>query len=234
MSSKKSRNTNGQTMSVSTALSKYELNEKQLIAVEAIRNNKIVILRGKAGTAKTFTAVYASMKLLGEKQIRRIAVSRPLVTTEKMGFLPGGMDDKFDPFLYPIIDFFNKFGDNGSATFNFMVESGKIRRAPIAFMRGTTIEDELLIIDEAQNIAPDQMLMILTRIGKNGRIVITGDEEQSDLNYGSISGLDYAIALSNRLPYVQQITLNENMRDPVITEIVETWGKLRSVWLTPK
>jgi len=222
----------GKVISVKTAINKYELNEKQIVAVEAIRNNKIVILRGKAGTAKTFTAVYAAMKLLSEKQIKRIAITRPLVTTEKMGFLPGAIDEKFDPFLYPIIDFFNKFGDNGSATFNFMVESDRIRRAPIAFMRGTTIEDEVLIVDEAQNVSPEQMLMVLTRIGKNGRIVITGDEDQSDLNTGLISGLDYAIALSNKLPYIQQMTLTQNMRDPMINEIVEAWGTLKHRWLT--
>lgn len=222
----------GKVISVKTAINKYELNEKQVTAVEAIRNNKIVILRGKAGTAKTFTAVYAAMKLLSEKQIKRIAVTRPLITTEKMGFLPGAIDEKFDPFLYPVIDFFNKFGDNGSATFKFMVDSDKIRRAPIAFMRGTTIEDEVLIVDEAQNVSPEQMLMVLTRIGNNGKIVITGDEEQSDLGKGLISGLDYAIALSHKLNYIQQLELTDNMRDPMINEIVETWGSLRHRWLT--
>ena len=226
------KKSDGKVISVKTAINKYELNEKQIISVEAIKNNKIVILRGRAGTAKTFTAVYAAMKLLSDKQIKRIAVTRPIVTTEKMGFLPGAIDDKFDPFLYPIIDFFNKFGDNGSATFNFMVETERIRRAPIAFMRGTTIEDEVLLVDEAQNLSPEQMLMVLTRIGKNGRIVITGDEDQSDLNSNLITGLDYAIALSGKLPYVQQIKLTENMRDPMINEIVETWSTLNPRWLT--
>ena len=226
------KKTEGKVISVKTAINKYELNEKQITSVEAIKNNKIVILRGRAGTAKTFTAVYAAMKLLSDKQIKRIAVTRPIVTTEKMGFLPGAIDDKFDPFLYPIIDFFNKFGDNGSATFNFMVETERIRRAPIAFMRGTTIEDEVLLVDEAQNLSPEQMLMVLTRIGKNGRIVITGDEDQSDLQAGLKTGLDYAIALAKELPYVQQIKLTENMRDPMINEIVETWSTLKGKRLT--
>jgi phosphate starvation-inducible PhoH-like protein len=113
-----------------------------------------------------------------------------------------------------------------------MVETERIRRAPIAFMRGTTIEDEVLLVDEAQNLSPEQMLMVLTRIGKNGRIVITGDEDQSDLNSNLITGLDYAIALSEKLPYVQQIKLTENMRDPMINEIVETWSTLNPRWLT--
>lgn len=227
------RKSEGKVISVKTAINKYELTPHQIEALELIKNNKIIILRGKAGTSKTFLAVYAALQLLTEKQIHRIAITRPLVTTEKMGFLPGAIDDKFDPFLYPLIDFFNKFGDNGSATFNFMVESGKIRKAPIGFMRGTTIENEVLIADETQNLLPEQMLMLLTRIGKNGKIIITGDEKQSDLNFGTISGLDYAIALSNKLPYIKQYTFTENMRDPMINEIIETWATLKQGWLTP-
>lgn len=218
-------------ISIKTALNKYTLNEKQILAVECIKNNKITVLRGVAGTAKTFSAVYAALKLLNENQVSRIAITRPLVTTEKMGFLPGDVSDKIDPFLYPIIEFFNKLGDNGEATFKSLVDSNKIRRAPVAFMRGTTIEDEILLVDEAQNLSAEQMLMVLTRLGKNGKIVITGDEGQVDLNYG-LTGLDYVIALSRKLSYVQQITLTENMRDEVINEIVEEWANLKQGWLT--
>jgi phosphate starvation-inducible PhoH-like protein len=222
----------GRVISVKTAINKYELTPHQIEALQLIKNNKITVLRGKAGTSKTFLAVYAALELLTERQTSRIALTRPLITTEKMGFLPGAIDEKFDPFLYPLIDFFNKFGDNGSATFNFMVDSGKIRKAPIGFMRGTTVENEVLIVDEAQNVSPEQMLMILTRIGNNGKIVITGDENQSDLTTGLISGLDYVIALSNKLSFIKQYTFTENMRDPMINEIIEAWGNLRQGWLT--
>lgn len=224
MSSKK-------TISIKTALNKYNLNEKQITAVECIKNNKITILRGVAGTAKTFSAVYAALKLLNEGSVERIAITRPLVTTEKMGFLPGDIADKIDPFLYPIIEFFNKLGDSGDATFKSLIDNHKIRRAPVAFMRGTTIENEILLVDEAQNLSAEQMLMVLTRLGKNGKIVITGDEKQVDLGY-NLTGLDYVIALSRKLPYVQQITLTENMRDEVINEIVEEWSNLKDHWLT--
>lgn len=209
-------------ISIHSVLKKYELNDKQIIAVEAIRNNKIVVLHGEAGTAKTFTAVYAAMRLLARQEIEAIAVTRPLVTTEKMGFLPGEIGDKIDPFLSPIIGFFNKFGDAGINTFDSLVVAEKVRRAPIAFMRGTTIEDEILIVDEAQNITPDQMLMILTRLGRNGKIVITGDERQDDLKKGP-TGLDYVVALAYRLPYIQRIRLTENMRDGIINDIIENW-----------
>lgn len=218
---------NKKEASINTALKRYNLNKKQKIAVECIKTHKIVVLRGVAGSAKTFSAVYAALSLLTDEQngIDRIAITRPMVTTEKMGYLPGDIEDKFDPFLYPVIEFFNKLGADGDQTFKKLIESGRIRRAPIAFMRGSTIENEILIVDEAENLTPDQMLMILTRIGKNGKIVIAGDEKQTDIGRG-LTGLDYAVRLSERLPYVQQITLTENMRDEVINEIVETWDYL--------
>lgn len=209
-------------ISILTVLKRYDLNERQVLAVEAIKNNKIVVLRGRAGVAKSFTSVYASMKLLSDKAVDRIAVTRPQIATEKMGFLPGEIEDKFDPYLAPLISFFNKFGDAGNQTFQSLVVADKIRRAPIAFMRGSTIEDEVMIVDEAQNITPEQMLMILTRIGRNGKIVINGDEMQNDLHNG-FTGLDYVIALAKKLPYIQTVELVENMRDEIINDIVENW-----------
>ena len=213
---------NKKGISIITALKKYELNQTQLVAVEAIRNNKITILRGQAGTAKSFTSVYAAMKLLSEGSTDRIALTRPMVTTEDMGYLPGDIGEKLDPYLYPVINFFNKLGDAGERTFESLVVAGKIRRAPIAFMRGSTIEDEILIVDEAQNIKVPQMLMILTRLGKNGKIIITGDEDQNDLGRG-VTGLDCAIKLSEKLPYIQNIVMTENMRDETLNEIIENW-----------
>jgi phosphate starvation-inducible protein PhoH and related proteins len=214
-----------QPISAKSAILKYELSKKQIEAVEAIKNNKIVVLRGKAGTSKTFTAVYAALKLLNEKEIKRISLTRPLVTTEKMGYLPGALEDKFDPFLAPVIEFFNKFGDNGHATFKLMVEQEKIRRVPIAFMRGITIEDEVLITDETQNVSPEQLLMILTRIGKNGKIVLTGDEKQSDLS-GKENGMSMVVKLAEKLPIIKSITFTENMRDPIINDIIEAWEEI--------
>jgi phosphate starvation-inducible PhoH-like protein len=212
-------------ISVLTALKRYDLNHKQTLAVEAIRNNKITILRGPAGVAKSFTSVYAAMSLLSDKVIDRVALTRPQITTEKMGFLPGSAEEKYDPYLEPLMSFFNKFGDGGDRTFEGLVAAGKIRRAPLGYMRGSTVENEILLVDESQNISPEQMLMVLTRIGKNGKIVINGDEMQDDLRGGK-TGLDYVIALSERLPYIQCITLTENMRDDIINEIIENWQSL--------
>jgi len=225
MSSKK-------TISIKTALNKYELNPQQILAVEAIKNNKIVIIRGKAGVAKTFSAVYAALQLMYNKKIERIAITRPLIASEKIGTLPGDLSEKVDPFLYPIIEFFNKLGENGTNTFQSMSEDGKIRRAPLAFLRGQTIENEILIVDESQNLTPQQMLMVLTRIGKNGKIVITGDEGQSDLGLREHNGLDFAVALAEKVQEVIAVELTENMRDPLINEIVDKWQEVKEELLT--
>lgn len=221
-------------ISIKTALNKYDLNQKQILAVEAVKNNKIVVIRGIAGTSKTFTAVYAALNLLYQGKIERIAISRPLIASEKIGTLPGDLSEKVDPFLYPVIEFFNKLGENGLHTFNNLSESNKVRRAPLAFLRGQTIEDELLIVDEAQNLTEEQMLMVLTRIGKNGKIVITGDEGQSDLGETKPNGLDFAVALSEKVHAVQSVVMTENMRDPLINEIVDKWQEVRRELLTEK
>lgn len=215
------------TISLHSVLKKYNLNHRQTIAVEAIRNNKLTVLHGKAGTAKTFTAVYAAMKLLAypENDIKTIYLSRPLVTTEKLGFLPGDVNDKVDPFLTPLINFFNKFGDAGIKTFESMVVAEKVQRIPVALMRGHTIDDGILILDEAQNLTPHQMLMILTRMGKTGKIVVSGDTDQND-TFDKFNGLDYLIRLADKLPYIQTIEMTENMRDPMVNEIIEQWGTI--------
>jgi len=216
-----------ETISLHSVLKKYNLNERQKVAVEAIKNNKLTVLYGKAGTAKTFTAVYAAMKLLSNpaNDINKIYLSRPLVTTEKLGFLPGDIDDKIDPFLQPLISFFNKFGDAGEKTFESLITADKIKRLPVALMRGQTIEDGILIVDEAQNLTAHQMLMILTRMGQTGKIVISGDFKQSD-TIEIITGLEKVLHLSEKLPYIKTIEMIENMRDPIVTEIIDTWESL--------
>jgi len=211
------------TISLHSVLKKYNLNERQKVAVESIKNNKITVLYGKSGTAKTFSAVYAAMKLLtSEEETKKIYLSRPLVTTEKLGFLPGDVNEKIDPFLNPLINFFNKFGDAGIKTFDSLVAAEKIQRIPVGLMRGHTIEEGILILDEAQNLTPHQMLMVLTRIGNNGRIVISGDYEQNDIS-DPVTGLEHVLKLSEKLPYVKTIEMIENMRDPIINEIIEHW-----------
>lgn len=213
-------------VSLSSALKKFELNDEQKVAVQSILHNKIVILRGVAGSAKSFTAVYAALRLLANRSsgIDKISLTRPMVTTEKMGYLPGDLSEKYAPYMTPLVEFFNKMGDAGDNTYSAMIAAKKVQERPLAFLRGSTIEDEILIADEMQNSTPEQMLLVLTRIGSTGKLVITGDQEQSDLGKRELSGLDYLIALAKRLPYIQDIQLRTNMRDPMINEIIEHWG----------
>lgn len=213
------------TAKLGHALKYYVLNSEQEKAVQTIIDGKITILTGAAGSAKSFTSVYAAMKLLNNYSLSRVALTRPMVTTEKMGFLPGGIDEKFDPYLEPLIAFFNAFGEVGEKTFDSLVVGGQIRRVPIAFMRGQTIDNEILVFDEAQQSTPEQMLMVLTRLGKNGKIVINGDNRQVDTGM-KITGLDYVIKLAEKLPAIQHLHLTQNMRDELITEIMDLWDTI--------
>lgn len=213
--------TSNERKALLSAIRSVRLTHEQKEALQHIQNNDIIVLRGRPGTAKTFTAVYAALKMLGEGAVSRIALTRPMVTTEVFGILPGTEDDKFDPYLYPIIEFIRDFGID----FEKLVRDRDIRKAPIAFMRGQTIRDEVLIVDEAQNVSPEQMLMILTRIGERGKIIITGDEDQSDLRT-RVTGIDYASALAENMPeYAESIILEQNMRSPIINTIMELWGQ---------
>lgn len=204
-----------------STLRSVNLSNEQKSALKTLKHIDVTILRGRPGTAKTFTAVFAALKMLGDGEVSRIALTRPMVTTEEFGILPGTSDDKFDPYLYPIIEFINEYGID----FDKLVRDKAIRKAPIAFMRGQTVADEVLIVDEAQNVSPTQMLMVLTRIGQGGKIIITGDEDQSDLRVKT-SGLDYAVALAQHIPeHITEITLTENRRSPLIDKIMDFWGQ---------
>lgn len=212
-------------ISLHTALKRYDLNQEQQVAVNNILNNKITVLTGQAGTAKSFTAVYAALRLMtSNNDIERTSLTRPMVSTERMGFLPGREDEKYSPYILPLVEFFNKFGDSGDRTYTSLVAAGKVLTRPLAFLRGVTIEDEIMILDEAQNVTPEQMLMVLTRISSSGKLVITGDTAQDDLPGKTPTGLDYVVALTRKLPYIQHIRMTENMRDPAIQEIIDNWG----------
>jgi len=156
--------------------------------VEAIKKNTVVLGIGPAGTGKTFLAVAMAVTALRSKQISRIVLTRPAVEAgEKLGFLPGDLQNKIDPYLRPLYDaLFEMFGSDSYAKH---IERGTIEIAPLAYMRGRTLDDSFIILDEAQNTTREQMKMLLTRLGNNSKIVITGDITQIDLPRGTASGL---------------------------------------------
>ena len=156
--------------------------------VEAIRKNTVTLGVGPAGTGKTYLAVAMAVKAYRAKEITRIILTRPAVEAgEKLGFLPGDLQSKVDPYLRPLYDaLFDMFG---AETTHRYLERGDIEIAPLAYMRGRTLDDSFIILDEAQNTTPEQMKMFLTRLGFNSKMVVTGDVTQIDLPDGKMSGL---------------------------------------------
>ena len=162
--------------------------------VEAIKKNTVVMGIGPAGTGKTFLAVAMAVTALKSKQVERIILTRPAVEAgEKLGFLPGDLQNKIDPYLRPLYDALYEM--LGSEAYLRYVERGIIEIAPLAYMRGRTLDDSFIILDEAQNTTPEQMKMFLTRLGFNSKAVVTGDLTQTDLPFGKKSGLAEAVKI---------------------------------------
>ncbi len=185
--------------------------------VETIRKNFITLGIGPAGTGKTYLAVALAVAALKKKEAERIILTRPAVEAgEKLGFLPGDMQDKVDPYLRPLYD--GLYDLLGSETFQKYLVKGTIEVAPLAYMRGRTLNDAYIILDEAQNTTPEQMKMFLTRFGFGSKMVITGDVTQIDLPGGRNSGLKDAAKILANVPGIGVIRFDE--RDVVRHEIV--------------
>ena len=185
--------------------------------IDAIRRNAITIGIGPAGTGKTYLAVALAVKALKNKEIERIILTRPAVEAgEKLGFLPGDMQDKVDPYLRPLYDAL--YDMLGNETFQKYVTRGTIEVAPLAYMRGRTLNDAFIILDEAQNTTPEQMKMFLTRFGFGSKMVITGDVTQIDLPGGKKSGLKQAAYILRNTPGIGIVNFGES--DVVRHEIV--------------
>ena len=162
--------------------------------VEAIRKNTVVLGIGPAGTGKTFLAVAMAVKALRDKQVSKIILTRPAIEAgERLGFLPGDLLSKIDPYLRPLYDALGEM--LGVETYQRMTEKGIIEVAPLAYMRGRTLDDAFIILDEAQNATPEQVKMFLTRLGFGSKVVVTGDLTQTDLPSGQRSGLSSAVKI---------------------------------------
>ena len=186
--------------------------------IDLIKKNTIVFGIGPAGTGKTFLAVAAASTAFRNKEVSRIILTRPAVEAgEKLGFLPGDLQMKIDPYLRPLYDaLFEMFG---AETYQKHIERGTIEIAPLAYMRGRTLDDSFIILDEAQNTTPEQMKMFLTRLGSGSRAIITGDITQVDLPFGKKSGLTEAMKI---LRGIDDIAIHEfNERDVVRHRLVQ-------------
>lgn len=184
---------------------------------------------GPAGSGKTFIAICLAVRALKAKQIRRIILSRPAVEAgEKLGFLPGEMKDKLDPYLQPLYDALGELIPN--AKLKDYLDTGVIQIAPLAFMRGRTLNDAIVILDEAQNTTPQQMKMFLTRLGMNSKMIITGDLTQVDLPRGQRSGLRDAVERLGEVEGISMIRMNQTdiVRHPLVQRIVEVYEQTDS------
>ncbi len=193
--------------------------------IEAIKKNTIVMGVGPAGTGKTYLAVAAAVAAFRDKKVSRIILTRPAVEAgEKLGFLPGDLQSKVDPYLRPLYD--GLFDMLGAENFAKYQERGSIEVAPLAYMRGRTLDDSFIILDEAQNTTPEQMKMFLTRLGFGSQAVITGDITQIDLPDGKQSGLKEALRVLERVEGIAQCFLTEKdvVRHELVQRIVKAYA----------
>ena len=194
--------------------------------VKAINKNTIVFGVGPAGTGKTFLAVAMAVKALREKQVGRIILTRPAIEAgEKLGFLPGDLQSKIDPYLRPLYDAL--FEMMGAENYQRHIEKGTIEIAPLAYMRGRTLDDSFIILDEAQNSTPEQMKMFLTRLGFNSKAVITGDLTQTDLPSGQKSGLATAVKVVEGIDdiAIHAFTDRDVVRHKLVQNIIRAYEK---------
>ena len=200
--------------------------EKQSDYIKALKENDIVMSLGPAGTGKSFLAVSVAVTLLMEKKIERVILSRPAVEAgEKLGFLPGDMKEKVDPYLRPLYDaLYELFGAD---KIDKRIETGEIEIAPLAFMRGRTLKNCFAILDEAQNATETQIKMFLTRIGENSKLVVNGDPSQIDLINKSQSGLIKSRDIQKNLSEIKIIEFDHTdvVRHPLVSKIIRAYQK---------
>ncbi len=192
--------------------------------VDAIRKNTVTLGVGPAGTGKTYLAVAAAVAAFREKQVNRIILTRPAVEAgERLGFLPGDLQSKVDPYLRPLYDAL--FDMLGAETYNKYLERGNIEVAPLAYMRGRTLDDSFIILDEAQNTSREQMKMFLTRLGFGSKIVITGDITQIDLPADKVSGLKEAMRVLQNVEDIAVCRLGEAdvVRHVIVQRIIKAY-----------
>lgn len=198
------------------------LGQKQY--VDAIRKKMIVFGIGPAGTGKTYLAMAMAIQAFKNGEVGRIILTRPAIEAgERLGFLPGDLQSKIDPYLRPLYDALYQI--MGAESYLHNSEKGLIEVAPLAYMRGRTLDNAFIILDEAQNTTPAQMKMFLTRIGFGSKVIVTGDQSQKDLPAGAASGLDTAIRVLKKLDDISfcYLTSSDVVRHPLVQKIVEAY-----------
>jgi len=200
-----------------------------------LKENQLVFAVGPAGTGKTYTGVAIAVKALKEKEIKKIILTRPAVEAgENLGYLPGDLKEKLDPYMQPLYDALRDMIP--TVKLNKLLNDKVIEIAPLAFMRGRTLDNAFVILDEAQNTTPAQMKMFLTRMGMNAKFMVTGDPGQVDLPRNIISGLKDALMILKDKKNIGIVHLNDKdvMRHPIVKEIIDSYNKTdnqKNKWL---
>jgi phosphate starvation-inducible PhoH-like protein len=225
--------TKGKEMSMSTSFSKVKpknnkkgyrfllsLNSEQKKAKSKILENDVSIILGNAGSGKTLLACQIALGLTLGKNVERIIITRPTISQEDLGYLPGGIDDKMDPWVAPVYG--NMYQLLRRERIDAMITSKQIEIVPVSYMRGRTFTNSVIIVDEAQNLTNEQTLMILQRIGKGSKMIFCGDSDQIDLKSMSDSGLRFLQSIKT-IKGLHSIELLENHRHPILKKILEAY-----------
>ncbi len=195
-----------------------QLNEEQKEVKKLIREHQIVIITGRAGCGKSLVSAQTALDFLFKKEYDKIRVTRSMIEVgPSMGFLPGNLKEKFNPYMEAFLENLNKCYDN--QRIESLINEGKVEAFPVQFIRGKTVDD-ILVVEEAQNLTKEQMLGILTRLGKHGKIIINGDNEQRDIK-SDYTGLSYVIELSKKIPEIQWVKLKTNHRSDLVGKILD-------------
>jgi phosphate starvation-inducible PhoH-like protein len=200
---------------------KIPLNEEQKIAKDRILANTVTLLAGKAGSGKTLLACQIALDGLFRRHFEKVIITRPTVSKEEIGFLPGDLHQKMDPWVQPIYQ--NMYLLYGKDKIDPYIQSGQIEIVPVSFMRGRTFLDSCVIVDEAQNVTNEQMEMIVTRVGLRSKMIICGDDGQVDLKNKSDSGFRFLYNCAKRIKGLEAITLFQNHRDPIVDILIDVY-----------
>lgn len=213
----------------------FVLNVEQKEAIRKINDTPITVLHGPAGTGKSIVACYAALQKLNSKEIERIIITRPAIASEDLGYLPGDLNEKVEgPYAAPLVKLLNTLGVNparGSAVdyYNNLKASGRLEFIPMGFLRGHTFDNAYVIADEMQNCTPAQMKTLITRIGMNAKIIVTGDTDQCDLpkHKVPVNGLEALLQLTNHTPHVADHMLTICERNPIIEDLLRAWSYIK-------
>ena len=201
-----------------------QLDDEQKKAKELILANTVTVLSGKAGSGKTLLACQIALDLLFRKQIKKIIITRPMVSKENLGFMPGDVKEKMDPWLQPI--YHNLYMLYNKEKIDGLIKDNIIEIAPVGFMRGKTFPDAVIIADEAQNCDNEQMIMILSRLGLRSKMIVCGDVAQIDLKYKRDSGYKHVTSVAQRVPDMVYIELKNNHRHPLVEVMLKEYDFL--------